>query len=182
MPCPAAEDLDWAIGPSLLDSLKQLGVPDPMRAQELYRERYGLKGWRENRVYDGIPEALDDLNAGGFRLHLATAKTRKFALRITDHFGLDTKLDQQFGPTPDGTMSDKADLLAYALQKTGARPECSVMVGDRIHDIRAARAVGMPCIAVTWGYGARDEAGQADAVCDHPVDLPRVVRQVLDGA
>jgi len=53
------------------------------------------------------------------------------------------------------------------------------MVGDRIHDYDAARAVGMRCIAVTWGFGSAEEWAQADALCKSPADLKTTIQDLF---
>lgn len=37
---PSADQLEWVIGPSLLDSFRKLGTPDPAHALAIYRARY----------------------------------------------------------------------------------------------------------------------------------------------
>ena len=54
----------------------------------LYRQRYGETGLFENRVYDGIPELLQQLRDGDWRLMVATSKAEPYAIRIVEHFGL----------------------------------------------------------------------------------------------
>ena len=44
------------------------------------------------------------------------------------------------------------------------------MVGDRFHDVQGARACGLDCVGVTFGYGGKDElvqAGAAEVVSDY---------------
>ena len=41
------------------------------------------------------------------------------------------------------------------------------MIGDRKHDVAGARACGIPCVGVLYGYGSREEletAGATDTV------------------
>jgi len=53
------------------------------------------------------------------------------------------------------------------------------MVGDRHHDIDAARALGMTSIGVAWGFGTLDELIGANA---HQVAMtPGDVRDALLG-
>lgn len=176
---PPEESLGWLIGPPLLDSFRRLGVRDPQAALVLYRKRYSTVGLFENRLYSGIPEALNALVQAGHSLCLATAKPHVFARRITGHFGLDAFLDHQFGPELDGTNGDKAALLAHALETIGARPGHCVMVGDRVHDFFAAEAVGIRSIAAAWGYGEPAEFRHADAVCASPQAMPECIRRLL---
>lgn len=179
LPAPAPDDLEWVIGPALLDSFAELQVADPQVAVDLYRERYTDVGLFENRVYDGIPALMSGLKSAGYSLCLATAKPHAYARKITAHFGLAQYLDHEFGPELDGTRNNKADLLAYALDLTGSEAQNSIMIGDRHHDIDAARAVGMQAIGVTWGYGADAELAAADAVCHRPADLAGMIQSRL---
>lgn len=176
---PPLDQLTWVIGPALIDSFRKLEVDDPAKALELYRERYSDKGLFENRVYTGIPEALDQMNKAGLVLNLATAKPHIYARQITAHFDLSKFLENEFGPELDGTRNNKGELLEYALKKIGSDAENSVMVGDRIVDFEAARHVGMRSIGVTWGYGPSDETEQADFMCHEPKDLPTIVLQAI---
>jgi phosphoglycolate phosphatase len=171
LPVLTREELNWTIGPSLLDSFARMGVDDPDQAQTIYRERYGDVGLFENEIYAGIPEMLKGLRSSGATLYLATAKSHVYARRITAHFGLSGYFDDEFGPELDGTRNDKGELLKYSLEKTGHLARDSVMVGDRMHDISAAQAVGMRSVAVSWGFGSQDEWAKADAVCRRPSDL-----------
>ena len=173
---PNPDSLTWAIGPALVDSFTRLGVPDPQAALVHYRARYTDVGLFENRVYDGIPQALAELRGEGFRLFLATAKPHVYARRITVHFGLAEFFEAEFGPELDGTRNDKGALLAHARAELGLGNAPALMVGDREHDHRAARATDMAALAVRWGYGDDSEQALADEICDTPSGLADAVR------
>lgn len=175
---PAPDELTWVIGPALVDSFSELGVDDPNHAVALYRERFSTIGLFENTPYPGVEDVLKRL-AARYRLCLATAKPLVFAKRITAKFGLDRHLFAQFGPELDGTRNDKGELLAHALGVLGERAENCVMVGDRHHDIDAAKSVAMASVAVTWGYGSADEHAQADATCNTLAQLPNLIETLL---
>ncbi|MBR6543248.1 MAG: HAD hydrolase-like protein, partial [Anaerotignum sp.] len=51
----------------------------------------------------------------------------------------------------------KARVIDYVLETMKAEKEDVIMVGDRKFDIDGAHALGIPCIAVEWGYGDRAE-------------------------
>ena len=153
-----------------------LGVPQTRvdDAIAAYREYYGRQGLLENRVYDGIPEALARLRAAGLRLVLATSKPEPFAERIVAAFGLAPLLDHVAGATLDGTVARKADVIARALEAVGAAagPDV-VMVGDRAHDALGAAEHGLTCVGVEWGYAEPGEleAAGAIAVVATPAEL-----------
>jgi phosphoglycolate phosphatase len=179
---PHPDELEWVIGPALLDSFARLGAPDPQAALDLYRTRYTRVGLFENLVYPGIPSVLEKLVGDGHTLYLATAKPHAYATKITAHLGLSQWLRQEFGPELDGTRNNKGDLLQHALATTGINPNHAVMIGDRVHDFNAARFVKMRSVGVTWGYGGCDEIAQATVSCDAPAGLPDAIQSALTSA
>ena len=178
-PVPEADELHWVIGPSLLESFTALGVPDPQAALDLYRARYTAGGMYDTEVYLGIPEVLCALKARGDRLILMTAKPHVYARKITARLGLTEWLDAEYGPELDGTRNDKAELLAHAIEELAVAPGQAVMVGDRRHDIAAARANGVASLAATWGYGNAEEWSRADAQCARVADLVDLIASLV---
>lgn len=126
-----------------------------------YRERYRAVGMFENRLYDGIPGCLEALRGRGRALYVVTAKVRQFAEQILEHFGIRSLFAAVYGPDLNGEAMHKARLIAQALAGEALDPGDVVMVGDRAEDIEGARVNGLPAIAVTWGYGPRDELAAA---------------------
>ncbi|MEM7669561.1 MAG: HAD hydrolase-like protein, partial [Pseudomonadota bacterium] len=156
-PIPDRASLLRWIGPPLKTSFEtHLGSAETAdRALAFYRERYSDTGLLENRVYDGVPEMIEQLGALGCRLWLATSKPAVFAKRIVAHFGLDHLLDGVFGSELDGRRSDKVDLLAHALAQIPART--AIMLGDREFDMIGARANGCTAVGALWGFGSKAE-------------------------
>ena len=182
LPVPDQAGLDALVGPPLWEVYPALGVAeaDVDRAVALYRERYTDVGLFENRVYDGAFEMIEALREAGFRLALATSKPLAYASRITAHFGIDARLDAQFGSELDGARSDKRDLLAHAVAETGADPARSVMLGDRMHDARGALHNGLAALGALWGYGTREELEAAGAaVAEAPPEAPPLAKERL---
>jgi phosphoglycolate phosphatase len=145
------------------------------RAVELYRERFRDVGLFENEAYAGIEETLAKVAVGGRRLFVATSKPKVYADRIIEHFGLGGLFEHVFGSELDGTRTDKADLLAYALSAAKVDPARAIMIGDRSHDVVGARKNGMKAIGVLYGYGSLAELTDAgaDHLCAAHPDLVR---------
>jgi phosphoglycolate phosphatase len=179
---PSQDELAWCIGPPLRASFVMLLGREEYadRAVALYRERFGDVGLFENSVYPEIEGVLAKLSRSGFRMFVATSKPHVFARRIIDHFGLNPHFEHVFGSELDGTRVHKADLLAYALEQTGAVPSHSLMIGDRSHDVLGAKANGIDAIGVTYGYGGAEELIAAGA--RHLCVSPRAVLDVILGA
>lgn len=167
IPAPPRQELYKFIGPPLLDSFRTYyGMEEEQarRAVVHFREYFRDTGIFENTVYEGIPELLADLKAAGRTVVLATSKPEEFALRILEHFDLLRYFDTAAGATMGEARTDKAEVIAYALEKAGVTDRSAVvMVGDREHDVLGAAKNGLPCIGVLFGYGSRAELEAAGA-------------------
>lgn len=155
------------IGPPLTESfMKYYGFDESqaLEAVEHYREYFKDKGIFENVVYDGIPEVLAELKAGGAKIVLATSKPEEFANRILEHFNLSQYFDVVCGATFDGTRSKKCDIIKYALDTLKVRSKKGIlMVGDRENDVEGAKANGIDSLGVLYGYGNMGELNDAGA-------------------
>ena len=178
---PADSQIASYIGPPIEETLGTLlGPAAATRLQDavrLYRERYSTRGLFENSVYQGIPESLAAIQGSGARIFLVTSKPEVFAVRILEHFGLSRFFTHIHGSHLDGSLADKRELLAHVLRTEAIDPATAIMVGDRLHDIRAARVNGVRSLGVLWGYGSASELTEAGA--DHllstPAELPSAV-------
>ncbi|TNL53117.1 HAD-IA family hydrolase [Acinetobacter bereziniae] len=161
-PIPESENIDWIIGPPLKASLAKLlnvEANDVLAEQALlgYRERFAVTGLFENHVFEDVAQTLATLKDKGYRLFLATAKPEVYARQILDHFDLLSYFDYPYGSELNGERTNKAELIAYILDKEQLNPEQCLMVGDREHDIFGARKNGIETIAVEYGYGNQQE-------------------------
>jgi phosphoglycolate phosphatase len=167
VPAPHADELRRCIGPPLDHTFRRLLSPcdDALvaRAIALYRERFRTRGMYENAVYAGIPEALTALRNAGERLFVVTAKPERFAREIVRHFALGEFFEAVYGPSEDGVLHDKAELIAHVLRTERLAAERVTMIGDRAHDVLGARACGAAAIGALWGYGSHAELADAGA-------------------
>jgi len=163
---PEERELYTFIGPPLGDSFIRHGVEekDKDRAVAIYRERYARIGKFENVPYPGMIDLLKKLKAEGFRLYVATSKLEPIAIEVLDHFNMTEYFDEIAGATADGSREKKDDVIRYLLEKIGENENDTVMVGDTNFDVLGAAELGIPCIAVTWGFGDKDEMKKAGAV------------------
>ena len=174
-PAPDEAALRACVGPPLRESLAHL-LPSPDAAAieaalAAYRERFDDVGWRENTLYDGVPEALAALAADGARMYVCTTKPEVFATRIVAHFGLDALVTRVYGVDLAGALDDKRALLAHLLATESLNATRAIMIGDRHIDIRAARANGARAVGVLWGYGSAAELAGAERLLAAPPEF-----------
>lgn len=176
-PQPTSEHLHSCIGPPLYDTFPDMVGKDlTLKAIDLYRERFVDIGWKENKPYDGILDALATIHEAGHTLFVATSKPHVHAKRIIEHFGMIRFFDTVYGCELDGTRSNKVELLKFAVAENPGTVR-RTMIGDRKHDLIGAVANGMRPIGVSYGYGSEHELRSAGAVgiASSPAQLPAVV-------
>lgn len=155
------------IGPPLRNSFKEYYGFDDAKAEAAvakYREYFSETGLYENEVFEGMEKLLAGLKAAGKILIIATSKPEVFAKIILEHFGLEKYFTDICGAELDGRRSRKEEVIRYALERNDITDYAeAVMVGDRMHDIEGAKAVGLVSIGVLFGYGSREELEEAGA-------------------
>jgi phosphoglycolate phosphatase len=172
---PAAHALRHCIGPPLRESFARLLARDDAAtieaAIDAYRERYDVLGWQENVAYPGVGGALETLAARGVRMFVCTSKPERYASRIVRHFGFDAHVERVYGADLAGVLDDKRKLLAHLIASESLDPTACVMIGDRVHDVRAAQANGTRSVGVLWGYGSAEELFGAERLLASPAEL-----------
>lgn len=160
------------LGPPLSVSFREtIGLDDDTadKAVKLYRERYSTVGLFENKPYEGISGMLERLKNAGLRLAVATSKPEPFSVRILEKFGLDGYFETVTGSGLDGSLDTKAEVIEETLRRLGFTDRSrAVMVGDRKHDILGARAAGLGCIGVGWGFAEPGELEENGALAVVP--------------
>ena len=172
-------ELSFFVGPPLSETFARfVSAENVDAAVAKFREYYQQDGWLDNAPYPGIPALLADLHARGCQLVLATSKPEEYARRIMENFDLAQYFTAICGATLDETRTDKAEVIAYALDTIGLTDKTGVvMVGDREHDVIGAKKNALPCIGVLYGYGTREElrSAGAAAIADTVEDLHKLL-------
>lgn len=175
------------IGPPLLATLSgYLGVTDANLLEALaasFKQVYDSEGIEATLLYPGVATLLQNLQAKGCRLWLATNKRQrptellleKFLLRglFASVYCLDTR---------QPPYADKTQMLIELLREQGIAATDAVYVGDTSHDEKAAAGAGLAFIGVAWGYGSGVQQLSPQAVCaaDTPA-LAAAITQHFEG-
>lgn len=185
---PDIDELEPFIGPPLRDSFKEyynMSDEEAEQAITFYRERFSTVGKFENELYDGISELLSDLKKKGRVVAIASSKPTVFVRDILEHFEIDKYFDVVVGSELDGTRDTKEEVLQETLRQMFPDTEIEydevVMIGDRKFDIEAAHQLGVHNIAVSYGYGSREELEEAgaDRICNTVVGLRTTLLPIM---
>jgi beta-phosphoglucomutase len=107
-------------------------------------------------LLDGATELLETLQ-GKTKIALATMSNRKVidkllpAKKLGRFFGVVVTADDVTKPKPD------PEVFLAAAAKLGVEPEGCVVVEDSVFGVRAAKAAGMRCVAVSSGVYSGEE-------------------------
>ena len=180
---PDLENLTKCIGPPLYNSFTEffgMNDEDAYKAIAYYRERFSKIGLFENAVLPGACEMLQKLCDNARVPVLATSTPRVYADAIVKKYGIRPYLKMISAAELDGTRNNKNEIIEYAISTLGIQDRSKIiMVGDRHHDIDAAKTCGIDSCGVRFGYAAPGEleAAGADYIVSDFDELYKVLIQ-----
>jgi phosphoglycolate phosphatase len=147
--------------------------PDYIAMRDEFLDRYARALCIHTRLFPGMAELLAELEARTIAWGIVTNKATRFTARLVQELRVAPACVVCGDSTPH-LKPHPAPLLLAAEQLELAPAQC-MYVGDDLRDIQAARAAGMRCIAVEYGYHGTETPGptswNADAVISHPSEL-----------
>lgn len=142
-------------------------------ALALFFYAYKKANGQHAKLYDGVEPCLKRLTEYGCRLGIVTNKPEEFVAPLLEQLGIDHYFRISVGgDTLTVKKPDPAPLI-HTMEALGGTRGTTVMIGDSAADISAARAAGIPCVAVRYGYnfGAPADSLRADATVDSLTQL-----------
>src|SRR5215211_3588821 len=104
------------------------------------------------RPFPALEIALDTLAADGARFAVCTNKLEALSVKLLDALDLSRHFVAVCGQDTFGVQKPDPRILLKTIRQAGGDPERAIMVGDSANDINAARAAGVPIVAVDFGY------------------------------
>jgi phosphoglycolate phosphatase len=135
----------------------------------------------QSRPFPGLVSALDNIADKGWRIGVCTNKREANARLLLHKLGLDGYFSAILGSDSVPERKPHPDHLIRTIAQAGGQRTRALMIGDSAADIDAARAAGVPSIAVRFGYSATpaDRLG-ADRVIGHFDELAGAIDALLD--
>ena len=163
---------------SLLNDLN--GEPDETlfaKALPIFEALYADNTSKRSCLYDGVTEALAFLKTTGVRIGCVTNKASQFTLPILKDLGISDYFETVLcGDQVERKKPDPQPLLMSA-EKLGVSPQSSLMLGDSMSDVKAARAAEFGIICMSYGYNHGEDirASNPDAVVDSMAEIKNIV-------
>lgn len=103
----------------------------------------------ETPMFDGVEAMLRTLAESGVQLALVSSDSESNArAKLANAAALFSQFDCA------ASLFGKPAKFRRVIRRAGIVPEKVISIGDEVRDIEAARAVGIACGAVSWGYAA----------------------------
>ena len=133
---------------------------------------------RENglhaHLYAGVVDGLAAMRAAGLRLAVVTNKPHAFTVPLLAQQGLSGFFELVVsGDSLPRKKPDPMPML-HVSERFGVPPARILAIGDSINDALAARAAGMPVMAVPYGYNEGREV--------QSLDVDAIVESLLQAA
>lgn len=176
LPTRPVDDYRYLVGegvPKLCSRLLGDQQPELLgRLIELTRARYRARPLVYTRPYPGVPEAVERLRAGGWKLAVLSNKPHALTLRVVRAFWPDD-FDAIQGYTAEALRKPDPTQLLRLCERLCVPAEQAVLVGDTPTDIETGRRAGLRAIGITWGFRTREDltAAGAGEIVDTPAEL-----------
>ena len=141
--------------------------PDVMAMRDEFLELYGENLCVDTRLFPGMAELLDQLEARAIAWGVVTNKLERFARPIMEALGLAQRAAVVVGGDTCPRAKPFPDPRLFAAASLGIEPMRTLYVGDDERDVQAARAAGMPVLAAAYGYlgdGPQPASWNADGI------------------
>jgi phosphoglycolate phosphatase len=149
---------------------RALGDPDDenffKQALEFFLSYYREHKLDHTRVYDGIPEALKQIQSNGTERKLAVLSNKPVhpSRAIVDALGLANYFVRVYGGNSFETKKPDPLGVNALLSETGVKPQDAIIVGDSSIDVLTGRNAGIATCGVTYGFAPH-------TLCEAPPDV-----------
>lgn len=128
-------------------------------------------------LYPGVYDMLEQLSDN--KMAIVTNKPCMHTRMILQGLGIAKYFISIQGWKEGVRVKPDPDMLKRAMEEADATPPVAVMIGDSLADVLAAKAAGVKCCAVGYGYGVREKVLEASP--DYYVEYVSDIAGVLAG-
>jgi phosphoglycolate phosphatase len=132
----------------------------------------------QTRLFDGMGEVLDQLDAAGIRWGVVSNKVERYVRPIMEALGVLSRSVVAIGGDTTAHAKPHPEPLLHAARLTGVATADCVYVGDDARDVEAGHAAGMKTVAAAYGFW--DESLPPEQWGAHvQIAHPRELHQIL---
>ncbi|HEY4964578.1 MAG TPA: HAD-IA family hydrolase [Candidatus Saccharimonadales bacterium] len=147
-------ELENLRGLGLVAVAKELGIRKHQWPFLMFRGRRLMsKHLNEIKPFSGIEDVIKKFDGYDYNIYIMSSNSKQNIQTFLSHNGLSGYFDEIYGGVG---LFGKAKSLKKIIKSNKLDLNEVVYIGDEPRDIEAAKAVGIPCIAVGWGFNTPD--------------------------
>ncbi|HDR04661.1 MAG TPA: HAD family hydrolase [Candidatus Marinimicrobia bacterium] len=141
------------------------------RVTDRYRDIYAANCTKRSRLYDGIPQILQQLSHK--KQAIITNKPMLMTGRMLEHYQIVSFFGIVIAGDSLPQRKPHPEPVQLALRHFQKKAENMILIGDSTVDIATARNAGIAIAAVTWGYTDLETLAEAqpDFIIHKPEEL-----------
>ena len=147
-----------------INKLLERALPENERTEEnVMRMRahfipyYDMHNADLSQPYPGIISLLEELQARGMMIAVASNKYQKATVKLVGHYFPTIRFIEVLGQREGVNVKPDPTIVSDILKKANVSQEETLYVGDSGVDMQTARNAGVDAIGVTWGFRPRAE-------------------------
>jgi len=127
--------------------------------------------------FAGATEGLRRVHQAGLRTGIVTNKQQRFAISLAKRLGFNDWVDVVVGGDSCARRKPDPMPVLFACESLKVAPAQTLMVGDSINDVQAARGAGVAIVCVPYGYneGMDPRTLPCDQLIESIADLPTLI-------
>lgn len=143
------------------------------RIREHFMPFYDLHNADLSRPYEGICELLEELQARGVKMAVASNKYHSATLKLIAHYFPNIHFEVVLGYRDGVPAKPHPQIVDDIISHTAVCREEILYVGDTNVDMQTAKNAGVDIVGVSWGYRPREELAAHNplALIEHPTEL-----------
>lgn len=132
-----------------------------LRVRAEFIPYYNVHNADMSAPYPGIPELLEQLQARGILLAVASNKYQEATTKLIAHYFPGISFAAVLGQREGIPVKPDPAIVHDILKQARVAPEDVLYVGDSGVDMQTARHAGVEACGVTWGFRPRTELEEA---------------------
>jgi phosphoglycolate phosphatase len=133
-----------------------------------------------SQLFPGLTDLLPRYKAADARLGVCTNKLEKPSRKLLQDLDIHDHFHTIVGRDTLATSKPDPRTLIQTIERAGGDPQSAIFLGDSITDVKTAKAAGIPCILVSFGYTVEPVHNLGgDIVIDHFDELDGAIRRFI---
>lgn len=171
------EDYYTYVETPIIGFYKHILPPEELDFEEISRDFHTDYAKRINETYlaKGAYELMHSLKAAGVHQYIVTANVSSEAEELINRFGIDDCVDVLLGA--ENTLAEsKTERAKKLFDSLGINRNDALFVGDTLHDLETANALGIDCVLVSYGHQGRRLLEEHKAyVVDSMAEIEKII-------